>query len=183
MAGNYRFICKIKGANEAPALFLEHVGRAFRKTLERSRSKAIKVAPKKTGRLKGEKGGGAGITYRVEETPSKLTGILSSTALNPTTGIDYSILRSRGTGVFGPSGKPIKPIRAKMLVWLKDGNPNPTTPEGWRIEEKIHNVARAKQVKGTEGIPFLEIGIKEGLKHFQSDFKKEMDAFNKAVQQ
>lgn len=53
----------------------------------------------------------------------------------------YAVFHQRGTGIYGPSGTPIRPVRAKVLAWRTGGKryvarsvkgvpPRPMVPEG-----------------------------------------------------
>lgn len=54
--------------------------------------------------------------------------------------VDYAILVHNGTGVFGPSGSPIRPRSARFLVFVPRGG-----------SQKVF----ARQVRGMEPNPFL----------------------------
>ena len=54
--------------------------------------------------------------------------------------LEYARWVHDGTGIYGPRGRPIRPVRAKVLVF---------TPKG------SNQVVAAKQVRGTPPVPFL----------------------------
>lgn len=60
----------------------------------------------------------------------------------------YAVYQHEGTGIYGPKGKPIRPVRAKLLTWV-----DPDT--GKRIW--------AKEVRGTPAKKYLERAINFAL--------------------
>lgn len=60
----------------------------------------------------------------------------------------YALYQHEGTGIYGPQGRPIRPVRAKLLTWI-----DPDT--GQRIW--------AKEVRGTPAKKFLERAIEFAL--------------------
>lgn len=77
-----------------------------------------------------------------------------------TTRIGTSVFYARyihdGTGIYGPKGKPIRPVQAKVLAW-ESRNPK-TTPKRVRRRNgkaEATNMAFAYSVKGIKPTPFL----------------------------
>lgn len=165
-----------KGVKEAPMEFVKHCKRATGQVMELAEQEAKKIAP--SDKLKGSAGGSGGITHSVEMSGSKIIGALSATALNPDSNYNYAIAIHEGTGLYGPRKKVIKPIRAKVLVWLKGGADHPTSKEGWKIADKAGLVIRAKSTKGQKPNPFLKKGLKKAEKFGQKIFDKEIGKFN-----
>lgn len=60
----------------------------------------------------------------------------------------YAVYQHEGTGIYGPKGKPIRPVKAKLLTWV-----DPDT--GKRIW--------AKEVRGTPAKKYLERAINFAL--------------------
>ncbi len=56
----------------------------------------------------------------------------------------HALYQHEGTGIYGPKGRPIRPVRARMLTWI-----DPDT--GRRVW--------AKEVRGTPATKFLEKAI------------------------
>lgn len=63
-------------------------------------------------------------------------------------GAEHASWQDRGTGVYGPSGQPIRPVRAKVLAW--DGPDGPVfarqvagTPPTWFWSENVNPEAWA----------------------------------------
>jgi len=182
MADRVEIRTKKTGVDEAPENMKKAVKKGLGKTMEKSLGFAKYMAPYRTGRLSGRAGGEGGIRYIIVVDGDKITGIMSVTALDPTTGKDYSRFIHDGTGVYGPEKKPIKPKKeGGVLVWLADGRPNPTTAEGWRAEHQAKNVIFAKEVEGIEGEPFLADGLEEGLKYAPDFFHIEFVDLNNTV--
>ncbi|MGW3164836.1 HK97 gp10 family phage protein [Streptomyces sp. NPDC001142] len=59
--------------------------------------------------------------------------------------LEYAAYVHQGTGVYGPAGKPIRPVRAKVLSWQPRGGPR----------------AFARSVRGQRPNPFLLSALKE----------------------
>lgn len=145
--------------------------------MEKSKQEAEENAPIKSGRLAGTKGGESSIQWSVDGRGSLITGILHSTARSPE-GQEYSELIYRGTGLFGPFEQLIFPKKSKFLAFLKDGRPNPKTPEGWKSERKAGNVVFLKSSKGMKPNPFMEKALVSTWKTAPLVFERESRAFN-----
>jgi hypothetical protein len=67
--------------------------------------------------------------------------------------LPYARYRHDGTGVYGPRGTPIRPVRARMLAWPATNNSGTGNRRysGGRTSKYVF----AKQVRGTPGVPFL----------------------------
>ena len=88
---------------------------------------AKELCPVDTGRLR------SSIAARVEVEGGKPLVIVG-------TNVEYAIYVHEGTGIYGPRGRPIEPVNAKVLAW---------TPRGG-------STVFARSVKGMKGRPFLE---------------------------
>ena len=62
--------------------------------------------------------------------------------------VDYALAVHEGTGIYGPSGRPIRPRRAKVL----------------RFKAKGGKVVYARQVRGTRGRPYLRNALSAAAK-------------------
>lgn len=169
---------------------IKNAGRDFAKAcfeavstcMESSQQEAEKKAPQRTGRLSGRNGGGSSISYDVSKSGNIITGTMSATSLNPTTGEDYSRWVSEGTGMHGPHKTRIVPKKpGGVLVWLIDGRPNPTTDAGWKDEREAKNVAIAKSSEGMEPNPYMEDGLEAGWENAPKIFDSKAIAFNKVT--
>ncbi|KKM83249.1 hypothetical protein LCGC14_1311340 [marine sediment metagenome] len=74
------------------------------------------------------------IGLKIKEQGDTLVGTLTATA-------EHAVWVHEGTGIFGPTGNPIIPLRSKVLVFFKE--------EKW---------IRARSVKGQPANPFLRRG-------------------------
>ena len=73
-----------------------------------------------------------------------VTGNLSEFELYLAHGTEYGEWLEKGTGIYGPTGKPIVPVKAKILSWIDT--------DGQRHF--------AKSVKGIKPMPILEDTLK-----------------------
>lgn len=64
------------------------------------------------------------------------------------TNVNYAGFVHEGTGIFGPRGSMIRPVRAARLVFVPKGGTKPVF---------------AKQVRGQRGVPFLEEALRAAL--------------------
>lgn len=67
----------------------------------------------------------------------------------------YGVWIEEGTGIYGPTGQPIRPKKAKMLVFSIGGRKIVT-----------------KSVKGTKAKPFFKPGIKAAEPYIEAQFKQ-----------
>ena len=99
---------------------------------------AKRRAPVDTGK------GRASIHGEVRHTGSAMVGTVS-------TPLKYMGYQHRGTGIYGPTGQPIRPKSGKFLVFApKQGAPNPAGNRGGR-----GRLVFAREVKGVPPNPFL----------------------------
>lgn len=159
----------------------DHLYEGLGQILEQALWIAKDLAPSRSGKLSGNTGGEGGIRWYIEKQGFKLIGIMTATALNPQTGVDYAGFIHDGTGVFGEKKQPIKPKHAKYLVFLRDGRPNPTTPDGWKKEAAAGNVIYAKEVQGIEGTPFLADGLLQAWKDADQVWSHQFQLLNNEV--
>lgn len=76
----------------------------------------------------------------------------------------YGVFIEEGTGIYGKSGQPITPKKAKVLAWSKGGN-----------------MVFAKRVKGMRAKPFFKPGIEASAEYISEQFAKVMDIFINAL--
>jgi len=182
MAGTVRIKATPKNIDTAGKDFARACFEATSSCMESSQQEAERRAPHRTGRLSGKNGGESSIHYDVSKGGNIITGTLSATSLNPTTGENYAQWLSEGTGIYGPHGKRITPKKpGGLLVWLIDGSPNPTTPAAWKDEREAGNVAYAKSTKGMEPNPFMEEGLEVGWEKAPAIFDSKAVEFNKVT--
>lgn len=172
---------KTKGTGDLVNSTVKHLYQGLGQILEKGIQFAKYMAPFGSGKLSGKSGGEGGIRWHIEKQGYKFIGIMTATALNPQTGVDYAGFIHDGTGVFGEKKAPIKPKHAKYLVFLADGRPNPTTPDGWKKEHEAGNVVFAKEVQGIEGDPFLADGLIEAWKYAPDIFNYQFQLINSEV--
>lgn len=172
---------KAKKTGDMEKSMEKHLYQGLGQILEKGVHYAKYMAPFNTGRLSGKTGGEGGFRWLIEKQGFKLIGIMTATALNPQTGVDYAGFIHDGTGIFGEKKRPIKPKHGDFLVFLKDGRPNPTTPDGWKKEHAAGNVVFAKEVQGIEGEPFLADGLYEAWKDADEVFNYQFHLINSEV--
>lgn len=110
-----------KGPNQAQVLAVirSEEKSAVEETARYVRSKAAKYPPKadsssyvRTGTL------GRNITYRQPAVRGKR--IVGEVGVNLGT-VPYARYVEEGTGIYGPAGQPIRPVKAKVLAWKAGG--------------------------------------------------------------
>lgn len=101
------------------------VGREVHRVTERVADRARSLAPVDSGDLRDS------IETAYRNTPGETTGIIYSA-------LDYSVWIQRGTGVYGPTNRPITPKHASVLVFKIGGR-------------KVF----ARSVRGTPPDPFM----------------------------
>lgn len=67
------------------------------------------------------------------------------------TNLKYARYVHDGTGIYGPRGQPIRPVRASVLRWPAKGG----------------GFVFAREVKGSPGRPFLRDALYAGMRHFK----------------
>lgn len=109
------------------------VHREVSSKLRKTEAIAVATAPVDEGRLKNAR------TSEVRDEGSRLVGRLEFL-------VDYAIFVIKGTGIFGPEGRPIRAKRGEYLVFRgRDGR-----------------LVYARQVKGQRPNPFLVNALKAG---------------------
>lgn len=71
------------------------------------------------------------------------------------TNLEYALYVHEGTGLYGPRGRYIVPVRAKVLVWKTKRQVVGRTPSG-RAKYAKRNVVFSKRSSGVRGRPFLK---------------------------
>lgn len=75
--------------------------------------------------------------------------------------LEYAMYVHRGTGIYGPHGKPIVPVTAKALRFRKGKMMGPL-PQGVRnLPKNKRPFVFAKSVKGSPPSPFLSSALKD----------------------
>lgn len=115
------------------------VVRHVEKLTRRVANEARRQAPVDEGTLR------ASIQQAVTVTGTKVVGRVGS-------GLDYALYVHQGTGIYGPKGKPIVPIRRQYLRFeVKSG----------KLAKGKRPVVFAKSVKGSPPKPFLVDALKK----------------------
>lgn len=103
------------------------VGREVRRVTEKVADRARAGAPVDTGELKGS------ISTAYRQMPGRIEGHAYST-------VEHSLYVQRGTGIYGPTGQPIRPRRSPFLVF-------PSRTGG--------GLVFAREVRGQRAQPFM----------------------------
>lgn len=110
------------------------IDRVAKSTLEKASllviSQAKQIAPRKTSTL------ARSITYNVEKSGGDWLSRVGSN-------IEYAPHQEYGTGIYGKTGSPIRPKKAKFLAW----------------KGKTGQMIFARSVKGVKGKKFMQQGI------------------------
>lgn len=135
----------------ASAVAHGHLGRLRQEMVERGnrvRNAAVRLAPRDTGALAGS------ITMEVVSGPE---GPVVRVGSN----LPYARFVHDGTGIYGPRGVPIRPVRARMLAWPVVNNRYRQTGGSRRYKGgRTQRYAFAKQVRGVPPRPFLRDALK-----------------------
>jgi hypothetical protein len=129
---------------------VEGLTSGIRRRCDRVRNQAVRNCPADTGLLR------SSLTVEVTVTDAGPVGRIG-------TNLPYGRYVHDGTGVFGPKGRPIRPVRARFLRWPVTNNAYRET--GGRRRYKGGSTARyafAKQVRGVKGRPFLRDALSAG---------------------
>lgn len=114
------------------------------------RNAAVRRAPRDTGTLANS------ITSSTAVFPGFVVATIGST-------LNYALYRHEGTGLYGPRGTVIRPVRAKALRFESRGRPGPL-PAGRRAPAPGQgSVVFAKFVRGTPGSHYLTDALNEVL--------------------
>ncbi len=115
---------------QAPETTTKAVTTAVNRSLVRYQTTAKQLAPVDTGRLRGA------IQLRpATRRGNTIEGSVSVDALN------YAEYQERGTGIYGPTGTPIRPKRAKMLAWQRGGR--------WHFAREVRGVRPRWYMRGS----------------------------------
>lgn len=82
------------------------------------------------------------------------------------TDIEYMLYQHEGTGIYGPRGRPIRPVTRQFLRFPVKGVFGPVmgTPKGRAGKRKGRgNIVFARQVRGVPPSPFLVDALKEEI--------------------
>jgi phage gpG-like protein len=115
-------------------------GAVARDLLRRGRAVEARAkigAPVDTGRLR------SSITHQ-------LVTDARGMAVRVGTNVDYARGVHEGTGIYGPRGRPIRPVRAKVLRW--------------RSKRSKSGFVFAREVRGVPGRPFLRNALPAALR-------------------
>ncbi len=175
----FHFNYKETGVKEVPELIVRAIRQAVQQALEIARQDARKRAPVLRGRLAGKLGGYGGISWQTIIKGDVIVGVITATALDPKSGVDYAVFVHEGTGLHGPKKALIRPKKGKVLVFLKDSAlPRPTTPAGWKELRKKGLVVYAKHSAGLKPQPFLSDALDEVKKIAPGIFDKQIERLN-----
>lgn len=86
-------------------------------------------------------------------------GSITATSVDTVAGANYALFVERGTGIYGPSGQPIRPKRGKFLRWESGGSRRTGRGKG-------STVHFARNVKGRKATPFMLPGARAALAGF-----------------
>ncbi len=96
-------------------------------------------------------------------------GMVGPTLAQTVASANYAAYVEFGTGIYGPSGKPIVPVRAKALRWAV-GQGGPGGPElrlsgnrRTRMGQALGAWAFAKSVRGRPATPFMVPGAEKAI--------------------
>lgn len=112
------------------------------------RNAAVRRAPRDTGRLANSHNVTVGIA------PGLAFAVISNTA-------SYSLAVHEGTGIFGPTGRRITPVRAKALRFEAGRSIGPLPRGGTHLAPGSRGVVFARSVKGTPPNPWLVDALEE----------------------
>jgi hypothetical protein len=108
-------------------------------------NKAIELCPVDEGRLR------ASLTLEMRQIGGQPVARVGSN-------LDYALFVHEGTGIYGPSGRRIRPVRATVLRWPVRNN----SGSGRRRYQggRTAQYAYAKSVAGMPGRPFLRTALR-----------------------
>ena len=109
-----------KQFQKAPELVRSHITTAMNKSLVRLHGTAKELVPVDQGTLRGSL-----IISPVTWSGSTATG-------NVGTNLHYAVYQEQGTGIYGPSGQPIRPKTKTVLAWQKNG--------AWHFARQVRGV-------------------------------------------
>lgn len=77
--------------------------------------------------------------------------------------LEYALYVHDGTGIFGPKGKPIVPVSAKVLVFEPGRSIGPLARGGKHLPKGKRGLVFAASVKGTPPNPFLFTALQDAV--------------------
>jgi hypothetical protein len=128
---------------KAPDLVKQKAADAVNRSLLAYQATAKQVAPIRQGILR------AGIQIN----PARIDGNTVTGSVEATA--PHSLFQEQGTGIYGPSGQPIRPKSAKVLAWSSGG--------------KMHF---AKQVKGSRPHWYMRTSAQQNRLNTQQNFEQ-----------
>lgn len=142
---------KVASANQARVIVRAEAGKALTDTARFVRAKAAKYPPKpdsssykRTGTL------GKSITFTEPQFRA------DEASIEVGTNLDYAPYVEKGTGIYGPLGKPITPKAAKVLAWKSTGKP--MTKKGKRIASGM-KLSKGKLRPNPKGDTFMNFAM------------------------
>lgn len=131
---------------ESPELVVRESTRAGNKALVRYQGTARQEAPIDKGQLRGS----------LQVRPMRLRGNTLEGSMG--TNLAHAIHMERGTGIYGPAKRPIRPKRAKVLAWQSGGQ--------WHF---------AKSVKGSKPHWYMRTSLERNQEATIRDFGQALD--------
>lgn len=114
---------------QAPETTARSVTAAINRSLVGYQATAKQLAPVDSGRLRSS----------IQIRPATRRGNTIEGSVGTAT--QYAEYMERGTGIYGPSGQPIRPRRAKMLVWRSNGQ--------WHFAKEVRGVRPRWYMRGS----------------------------------
>lgn len=147
-----RIIIEIRGLAEAQARLRAVSGTRLSLVLQRGLNRvAREVATAAKARAPYRKGD---LRRAIFWEPSSDPSMPASAVVVPTiNGVPYGLFVHEGTGIYGPRGAPIRPVRASVLRFEVPGGLRPTKSGKYRRGPS--QVVYAPEVRGTPPDPFL----------------------------
>lgn len=120
----------IAGLQQAPDITAKHTMRAMNQSLVAYQGTARQLAPIRDGILRGS----------IQIEPARHDGNRFEGAVS--TGVHYAEAQEAGSGIYGPTGQPIRPKRARVLAWQSGGK--------WHFAKSVKGVRPKWYMRGSE---------------------------------
>ncbi len=136
----------------APEVTRRATAEAINRSLVRYQATAKQLAPVDTGQLRGS----------ILIKPASASGNTIQGSVG--TGLKHAIFMEQGTGIYGPAKRPIRPKRARMLAWKKNGQ--------WHF---------AKEVRGARARRFMQGSLETNQRHTEENFTRALDTIIRSI--